>query len=466
MKKKIENIKDLLIVAQSNKDKGDLPGSLNVLNEVLNLDPDNKKALNNIANILKEMKEFKKAIEYYSRAINLDPHYLVAKINLAILYHELGDFKKAEVLYKEIIILDKLNFSIYFNLSRIDFRYFDQEKIKFIEYALINEKIDNFNKASAYFILAKNQEIKKNFKEEFKFLEKGHNYFQKNFSTEVYKQNLNYWLNLLKKKFDKIKLIEKKEKINFNDINPIFIIGMPRSGSTLVESIISSGKMKIPNGGETAIINWAVFNLLKKKLLNKDQDLKDIFIDKKDLIKNIYNKYQNLNLLKKEKEFFFTDKSLENFFYIEIILQLFPNAKFIHCKRNPADNIFAIYKNFLTKMTWTHNIDDIIFYFNNYLNIMSYFTKKYSKKIFSVELEELTNNSNQITKDIFNFCELKWSSESLEFHKRKDLLSATASNIQIREKIVKYNSEKYNVYKNYVQDFEKKINLLINKWHA
>ena len=157
MKKKIENIKDLLIVAQSNKDKGDLPGSLNVLNEVLNLDPDNKKALNNIANILKEMKEFKKAIEYYSRAINLDAHYLVAKINLAILYHELGDFKKAEVLYKEIIILDKLNFSIYFNLSRIDFRYFDQEKIKFIEYALINEKIDNFNKASAYFILAKNQ---------------------------------------------------------------------------------------------------------------------------------------------------------------------------------------------------------------------------------------------------------------------------------------------------------------------
>ena len=460
MKKKIENIKDLLIVAQSNKDKGDLPGSLNVLNEVLNLDPDNKKALNNIANILKDIKKFEKAIECYLKAINLDPNYLVAKINLAILYHELGDFKKAEILYKEIIIQDKLNFSIYFNLSRIDFKFFDQKKIKFIEYSLINENISEFNKASAYFVLAKNMELKKNYKEEIKYLEKGHNCFQKSFIPEVYKQNLNYWLNLLPKKFNKMKLIETNDEINLKDFNPIFIIGMPRSGSTLVESIISSGKMKIPNGGETAIINWAIYKSLKKKLMNNDQTSVDFFIDKKDLAKNIFEKYNNLNLLEKEKNFFFTDKSLENFFYIEIILKLFPNAKFIHCKRNPTDNIFAIYKNFLTKMTWTHNIDDIIFYFKNYLNVMSHFRKTYSEKIFSVQLEELTNNSNQISRDIFDFCELEWSSESLEFHKRKDLLSMTASNIQIREKIKKYDNKKYNAYKNHVQDFEKKINLL------
>ena len=124
---------------------------------------------------------------------------------------------------------------------------------------------------------------------------------------------------------------------------------MPRSGSTLIESIISSGKLKIPNGGETATINWALSKNYRKDLLNDNLD--KIIIDKDKIINDILGKYKNLNLLNKNNKLFFTDKSLENFFFIDIILELFPNAKFIHCKRNKVDNIFAIYQNFLTKMS-------------------------------------------------------------------------------------------------------------------
>ena len=110
-------------------------------------------------------------------------------------------------------------------------------------------------------------------------------------------------------------------------------------------------------------------------------------------------------------------------------------------------------------MTWTHSLKDIFKYYNNYLNVMSIFNKKFKEKIFLLRLEELTINSKKISQDMFKFCNLEWSEKCLEFHKRKDLFSNTASNIQIREKIYKYNN-KYNVYKKYIKKFEQEYSWL------
>tara|TARA_A100001011_G_scaffold372785_1_gene431559 strand:+ start:420 stop:1817 length:1398 start_codon:yes stop_codon:yes gene_type:complete len=456
LNKKINN---LMISAQSSKEQGDLPSTLNYLNEILKLDTNNKRALNNIGNAYKEMKNFDEAVKYYSKAINSDPNYKIAKINLSILYHDLGNLDKAEKLYKDLIINDKHNFAILFNLSRINFSFFNEDRINFIESSINNENISNYNKASGYFILAKNEQIKKNFDKEIEFLEKGHKYFCKSIPPKVYDQSLNYWLNIIPKKFHKIEITNTKKIDKKNiDINPIFIIGMPRSGSTLVESIISSGKSLIPNGGETAGVNWAMMKNYRKVLF--DDNLGKIIVDGNELRNDILSKYQNLNLLNLKKGNFFTDKSLENFFYIDIILKLFPNAKFIHCKRNKIDNIFAIYQNFLTKMPWTHSLKDIIVYFDNYLNVMDYFKKKFKHKIFSIELEKLTINSKKISQKMFEFCGLEWSDKSLEYYKRKDLFSTTASNQQIREKIYKYNNAKYEVYKKHIKEFEQEYDWL------
>ncbi len=454
-----KKIDELIMSAQLSKEQGNWSSTVNFLNEILKIDPNNQKALNNIGNVYKETKNFDKAIKYYLKAINSNPKYKIAKINLAILYHDLGNLKEAKKIYKELIILDKYNFAIHFNLSRIDFSYFDKSMINFIENSMHHESINDYSKASGYFILAKNQQIKKNFDKEISFLEKGHEYFIKSITKKIYEQSYNYWLNIIPKKFDKIEItnLHENKKPDLK-INPIFIIGMPRSGSTLIESIISSGKLKIPNGGETATINWALLKNYRKDLLNDNLD--KIIIDKDKIINDILGKYKNLNLLNKNNKLFFTDKSLENFFFIDIILELFPNAKFIHCKRNKVDNIFAIYQNFLTKMSWTHSLEDIIKYFDNYLNVMTIFNKRFKEKIFSIKLEDLTLNSKKISQDVFKFCNLEWSENSLEYHKRKDLFSTTASNIQIREKIYKYNNEKYEVYKKHIKKFEQKYNWL------
>ncbi len=244
-------------------------------------------------------------------------------------------------------------------------------------------------------------------------------------------------------------------------LNPIFIIGAPRSGSTLIEGIISSGKIKVPHGGETATINWGLLKSIREKNPNLSLDENDeLIIDFKKISADIIGRYENLNLIKKEKKYFFIDKSLENFFYIELILKIFPNAKFIHCERSHLDSVFAIYQNFFTKMSWTHSFENILIYLDNYISAMRYFKKKYNNKIFSLNLSDFTIDTIKISKDIFNFCNLEWSEESLEFYKRKDLISKTASNIQIREKIYKYDNEKYQIYKKFIRKFEGKYSWL------
>jgi len=440
--------------AQLKKEQGSLIDALYSLEEILKIDNNNKRVLNNIGNVFKEMGNYEKAVKFYEKAVLLDDNYIIAKTNLAILYHELGNLSKAKKIYENIISLDKLNFSIYFNLSRINFDYFNKKIIDFIKKSLKTENISNYNKASAYFILSKNAQNKKNFEDEIEYLKKGHESFCKSIHPKVLDQNLNYWLKIIPEKFRKLKLIndqslEKKNKL----IKPIFIIGMPRSGSTLVESIISSGKIKIPNGGETSVINWGVSKSIKNKIFNETINEDNLFIDQKKISEDIIVRYENLNLLKKEKNYFFTDKSLENFFYIELLLKLFPNSKFIHCKRNNLDSIFAIYQNFLTKMSWSHSFENILDYLNNYLVVTKYFEEKFNDKIYSLNLSDLTNDSVKISREIFEFCGLEWSKESLEFHKRKDLYSKTASNIQIREKIYEYDKKKYKVYKKYIKKF-------------
>ena len=160
MKKDQNNkIDDLMKLALFNKAQGNFSSAIELLEKILTLDPKNKKALNNRGNIYKDMRKFVDAIKSYSYAINIDSNYQIAKINLAILHHDLGNFNEAENLYKEIIDQDKFNFSICFNLSRINFEYFDDDKISFIEKSLKSENLSNYTIASGYFILAKNHLI-------------------------------------------------------------------------------------------------------------------------------------------------------------------------------------------------------------------------------------------------------------------------------------------------------------------
>ena len=132
-------------------------------------------------------------------------------------------------------------------------------------------------------------------------------------------------------------------------------------------------------------------------------------MDLKDLKDYLYKRYSQFNSSENENEKEIIDKSLDNFFNIETILKVFPDAKIINSTRNIHDNIIAIYEKLLAKLSWAHTIKDILDYIDIYLKIMSYYKKKYPQNIITISLESLNDDKNLVTKKIFEFCELNWN---------------------------------------------------------
>ena len=139
-----------------------------------------------------------------------------------------------------------------------------------------------------------------------------------------------------------------------------------------------------------------------------------------------------------------------------LIKEIFPKAKVIHCKRNALSSIISIIKNNLVEVPWAHNLEHILKYFDIYYNTIENFKKIFPNFIYELQYEKLVNNPEIESKKLLEFCNLPWDIKCLEFYKRKDIISQTASNIQIRKSIYKDSIDKYVPYKQFLNKYRGK----------
>ena len=224
----------------------------------------------------------------------------------------------------------------------------------------------------------------KNYRKEFNYLLKGHQCYFKSKEKKFIKE-AEYLLDKLpqiKKLVTLNKLNQNSSKINYK-IKPIFIIGVPRCGSTLVEKIIASGAKYISIGEETGIIN----NFIRQKIEQKQS----LNLDINNSQAALFEKYKQIGLIQKKSDYIFTDKSLDNFFYIGMIKEIFPYAKIINCKRNPLSSIMSLLKTNLRDVTWAHNLKHIFEFFDIYYKMTENFKNIYPNFIYELKYEKLVN---------------------------------------------------------------------------
>ena len=232
---------------------------------------------------------------------------------------------------------------------------------------------------------------------------------------------------------------------------------MPRSGTTLVESIITSGKESIAIGGETNALDSVFFkkNIIKD---NNSQTLKTDFNFKKtdfeSLKESLIEHYDQLKLINVNKNNIFTDKSITNFFYIDIIKIIFPNARFIYCSRNPLANILGIFKNFLPHLHWTHSLKKIFHYFDLFEKKLGFQLKRKDENFMVINLEELSHDPKKISKELYKFLDFEWSEDCIKAQFNN--IIKTASSIQLRAPIKKHDLKYLKNYRNIFKEMGKK----------
>ena len=388
------------------------------------------------------LNDLEKSYTFFQKCDEIKPNTPSAIFNLALILQAQGKIENAKEKYLNLISINKNDVKSYYGLFILDNSNINNKHRETLKN--LNNEVNTplFEKSIINFMFSKFEKKKGNLKKEIGFLKIAH---QLSYDSNKSYNNQSdfYYKNIISNNFNKLNFKDDfKELKDFNDSNHIFIVGLPRSGSTLVETIISHNAKKIASVGEFHAINSSILEQIGGIIYSKDFDLNNykLSLNKKIFQNSIFNKYDNF-----EKKIYI-DKSLENFFNIEIILEFFPNAKFVHTHRNTNDAIIGIYQTLLTELSWSHKIKDIKNYVKIYNNVINYFNKKYPDKIINVELDNFTNNKEAETKRILEFCNIEVTNDFLNFDKNIKLFNKTNSFLQVRKKIEKYNSNKYQPY--------------------
>ena len=413
-------------------------------NEAINLKPNFPDPLVNLGNLKTTQNKNEEAKSLFERAIKINDKIIPAKIALAGYHEQSGNFIEAKKIYNNVLEINP-NYTIADkSLSLIHKYKLNDNHIKIMEEKL-TEIIDEEDVKRLNFALGKAYEDIGDFKKSFKFYETG---------NKLYKKKVDFNISNELKNFDKIKKtfeIQKIKKIDNQDKKIIFILGMPRSGTTLTEQILSSHK-NVYGAGELNFLREAV----EQELTDENNDLN---------FSNSSLKRARDYYLKKIKVFgnkteYLIDKAPLNFKWIGFINLIFPNSKIIHCKRNAMDICWSSYKNtFASKsMNYTYDFNDLALFYKAYYDLMKFWKSDIENNVFDLVYEDLINDKITQTKKLLNFCNLSWDENCLNFHKNKKSVS-TASLAQVRQPL--YNSSIHK-WKNYLDELDKLKKLLEN----
>jgi len=423
--------------------------------KAIKLNPKIPEANSNLGNLYNSIGKNDESIKYHKLAISADAKYLYSYLNIANVYVAIGDFNEAKKYLNESIKLNPNFTSSHRLLSRIT--KYTKKTSHLVELEDLYKKIESvedINKMNIAFALGKANEDIGEVDKSFKYYET---------ANKINRININFSINEEKKYFDEIKntfdknIFEKFKKFSVNDASSIFIVGMPRSGTTLIEQILSS-HTKVFGADEIIYLPQLIDKYFNQNKLNLF--LQEVFdFDKNDLTK-MAKEYISMTQSISQNYEKITDKLPKNFLHIGLIKLILPKSKIIHCQRNPKDNIFSIFKNHFpgNKINFASDLIETVEYYNLYHDLMRFWNKLIPNFILNIKYEDLIKNTKFEVKKLLDFCDLSWENDCLEFYKNKRPVK-TASDTQIRNKIYTTSVNKWKKYESFLEKYYDKLKI-------
>ncbi|MDH5545526.1 MAG: sulfotransferase [Gammaproteobacteria bacterium] len=406
----------------------------------------------NLALSLQKLERFEDARHHYYEAIKLNPSLSVAYNNLGVIYQQEGLHDKASALFQKAISLDSGFADAYFNLAQSKRFSGSPEIATEIENLLKQNDLKQNEAIACHFALGKIYDDLQLYTQAFEHYREGNDLKNQGFNIEAYRK----YVYTIESVFD-AELLARSNRNHTAIGELIFVLGMPRSGTTLVEQIIGAHP-KVTTGGEMGIIG---------NFIDEIDQIVDAAEPYPQCIAELSNeKIRELSdrvLIELERRrpgfLVLTDKTPVNFLHVGLIHLLFPKSRIIHCTRNPLDTCLSCYfQNFNRRHHYSSDLKTLGQFYRLHEHLLEHWKNLLPDRILSVNYEQLVSHGEEEIRRIIDHCGLDWSEQCLHFDKNANSVR-TASNWQVRQPLYKRSVNRWENYREFLGELFEGLDL-------
>jgi tetratricopeptide (TPR) repeat protein len=439
------HLKPDLAVAQTNLgaallQMGDPEAAVSSLTKALEIEPDLAEAHNNLGMALNALGRPEEAISSLTTALQINPDFAEAHSSLGATFKSLGQPDEAVASYSRALKINPAFARAHRFLSTVKTYQNGDPQLRQMLQLLQREDLSKANRTDLNFALAKAHEDTGDYDRAFSFLEVG---------NRLRRKELNYDVSSTRALFARIKetfsneipiLRGAEEPDTEKRQRPVFILGMPRSGTSLVEQILASHS-QVHGAGELVLMGQSVNAVgWASRKLSTDQ------------LRFVRDSY--LSGLEKlgRPEFHVVDKMPVNFWWIGFIVSALPGASIIHVKRDARATCWSNYKHYFSGKGngYAYDLQDVTEYFKMYVDLMTFWHELFPHRIVDLDYESLTESQEEKSRKLLSQIGLEWEDQCLEFHKTERVVQ-TASALQVRQKMYRDSSSEWRKYEKHLE---------------
>ena len=439
-----------------------LPDALEQIELLLAEDPDNPRYIILKGSVLTQLGDHKKALAIFENVLEHYPRQAAAQMSYGHNLKTVGRVDEAIEAYRRAIEISPSTGEAYWSLANLKTFRFSDDDIETMRSAVGAGEGDADDQSHLAFALGKALEDRKAYDESFAMYQRGNRIRRTEHRYEPKKHMYNA-VRQVKTCTDQ--LFAEKGDGGCPAPDPIFIVGLPRAGSTLLEQILASHSQV---EGTTELADIIA---ISRKLGGRRKDnpatkypeiLRDLTPEQRQALGQSYIDSTRVQRIKGTP--YFIDKMPNNWLHVGLIHLILPNAKIIDARRHPMAAGFACFKQLFARgQTYTYNLRDLGHYYRNYINVMDHWDEVLPGKVLHVQYEDMVADSDTQIRRVLEHCKLPFEEQCLRFYET-DRAVRTPSSEQVRQPIFREGLDQWRNYESHLEPLKRALGPLLERY--